>query len=127
MDRTVGVLSPVDLASYRKSLKKRQQRVKQPDAVRIEKAYEVAHRAALILKDRFGVEKVVLFGSVLHPHLFHTHSDIDLAVWDLSGRSYFQAVGFLQSLDPEFKIDLITFNEASPSLQEVILRDGKDL
>jgi predicted nucleotidyltransferase len=126
MDRTVSKLSPADLASYRRSLKRRQQ-VKRPSNARIQKAYEVAYRAASILKNQFGVKKVVLFGSIGYPHLFHTHSDIDLAVWDLTGREYFQAVGVLQSLDPDFKIDLISFDGALPALQEVIRRDGKEL
>jgi predicted nucleotidyltransferase len=106
---------------------KKRQRAKSPSIVRIKRAQEIAHRATLILKDQFGVKKVVLFGSVLQPHLFHIHSDIDLAVWDLTGRAYFQAVGVLQSLDPEYKIDLISFDEALPALREVIERDGKEL
>lgn len=126
MGRTVSTLSTKDLASYRRSLKRRQQ-VKNPNAARVERAQEIAYRAALILKDQFGVKKVVLFGSVLQPHLFHIHSDIDLAVWDLTGREYFKAVGVLQSLDPDFTIDLISFDEALPALQEVIRRDGKEL
>lgn len=126
MDRTVSKLSPADLASYRRSLKRRQQ-IKRPSNARIQKAYEVAYRAASILKDQFGVKKVVLFGSVVYPHLFHTHSDIDLAVWDLTGREYFQAIGVLQSLDPDFEIDLISFDKALPALQDVIRRDGKEI
>jgi predicted nucleotidyltransferase len=126
MDRTVSTLSSTDLASYRKSLKRRQ-RAKSPSSARLEKAHEIAYRAALILKDQFGVKKVVLFGSALHPKLYHAHSDIDLAVWGLSGRTYFQAVGVLQSLDPDFKIDLISFDDALPALREGIQRDGKEL
>jgi uncharacterized protein len=126
MDRTVSSLSPKDLASYRRSLKKRLHSSK-TDGVRFERAKKIAQRATSILKERFGVNRVVLFGSVVEPKRFHANSDIDLAVWDLSGREYFQAVGVLQSLDPDFKIDLISFHEALPALQEVILRDGKEL
>lgn len=126
MDQTVSKLSSADLASYRKSLKRRQQ-AKNSNTARISRAQEIAHRAALILKEQYGVKKVVLFGSILQPHLFHLHSDIDLVVWDLTGREYFQAVGVLQSLDQDFKIDLISFEEALPSLQKVIQRDGKEL
>ena len=126
MDRTASVLSPADLASYRKALKKLRSG-KKPDFARVQKAQKIARQAALMLKEQFGVEKVILFGSVVHPHLFHAGSDIDLAIWDLTGREYFRAVGLLQSLDAEIKIDLVVFSEASPVLQAVIQRDGKEL
>lgn len=126
MAHTVNTLSPTDLASYRKSLKQRKQ-IKKPVSSRIQKARAIAQQAASILKDQFGVEKVALFGSVVDPSLFHAKSDVDLAVWGLSGRTYFQAVGVLQALDKDFKIDLISFDEAPLSLQEVIQRDGEEL
>jgi predicted nucleotidyltransferase len=126
MAHTVNTLSPTDLAAYRKSLKQRQQ-IKKPVSSRIQKAHALAQQAASILKDQFGVKKVALFGSVVNPSLFHAKSDVDLAVWGLSGRTYFQAVGVLQALDKDFKIDLISFDEAPLSLQEVIQRDGEEL
>ena len=38
-----------------------------------------------------------------------------------------RAVGVLQALDPEFSIDLVLFDEASPGLQKTILHEGIDL
>ena len=93
----------------------------------LKKALAVAARAALLLKDEFGVKKVVVLGSLLQPHLFHSHSDVDLAVWGLTGRNYYRAVGLLQSLDPEIQVDLIAFEQASSSIQETILREGQEL
>jgi len=81
----------------------------------------------MILRKQFGVTKAVLFGSITFPSLFHSRSDVDIAVWGLTGGAYYRAVGVLQSLDPEIGVDLIAFEDASPALQEVIRRDGKSL
>ena len=127
MSHTVSTLSPTELASYRKALKTRMTTARSAADSRLKKAREVAGRAALLLKKEFGIRKVVVFGSLVQPDLYHLRSDIDLAVWGLKGRDYFRAVGILQSLDPGFEIDLIAFEDASKSIQEAILSEGKEL
>lgn len=126
LSRTVSNLSPAELDVYRKALRNRK-RVKPLASARLTRARKVARKAASILRKQFGVEDVVLFGSVVKPVLFHSRSDVDVAVWGLDERLYFRAVGVLQSIDPEISVDLIPFETASPALQEVILRDGKPL
>lgn len=127
MSHTVSTLPLADLAVYRKALKSRAFTVRSQSDSRLKKALKIADRAALLLKEEFGVKKVIVFGSLLEPALFHLRSDIDLAVWGLTGRTYYRAVGILQSLDPDIKIDLIAFEDASKSIQETILRKGKEL
>jgi len=127
MNRTVSTLSPIELDVYRKALKARRLTADSRAEARIKKAREVARRAATMLKDEFEVNKVVVFGSLIHPRLFHARSDIDLAVWGLTGREYYRAVGILQSLDIGIGIDLIAFEDAPQSIQEIIRREGKEL
>ena len=79
---------------------------------------ETAKQSARILRQEFGANKVVLFGSMLQPKI-HEDSDIDLAVWNLSKSDYFQAVGKLQGLS-EFAIDLIEAENASDYIIEAI-------
>ncbi len=79
---------------------------------------ETAKRAARMLRQEFGVKRVVLFGSMLQPKI-HADSDIDLAVWNLSKFDYFQAVGKLQGLS-EFEIDLVEVENASDYIVEAI-------
>ena len=79
---------------------------------------ETAKHAARILRQEFGVKRVVLFGSMLQPKI-HEDSDIDLAVWNLSKSDYFQAVGKLQGLS-EFAIDLIEAENAPDYIIEAI-------
>lgn len=126
LHRTVGELSPAELDFYRQALRKRK-RVKCQAPERLVRARRVARKAASILRKLFGVEKIVLFGSVTQPSLFHLRSDVDLAVWGLDELLYFRAVGVLQSIDPDIGVDLIEFEFASPRMQETILRDGRPL
>jgi len=126
MTRTTGTLRPVELEAYRTALRSRKLPVSHA-SLRLTQARKIARRAAATLKKQFGVKKVVLFGSVTHPALFHLRSDIDIAVWGLRGRKYYRAVGILQALDPGIGIDLIAYEEATPSLKAVIRREGKEL
>jgi transposase len=45
----------------------------------------LAHQAASILRQGFGVSRVVLFGSALSPTAFHETSDLDIAVQERHG------------------------------------------
>jgi tRNA nucleotidyltransferase (CCA-adding enzyme) len=47
--------------------------------------------AAAALKARFGVRRVVLFGSLAHEAWFVPDSDVDLAVEGLGGGDYWEA------------------------------------
>jgi predicted nucleotidyltransferase len=76
----------------------------------------VTHMAAQILREKFDVSRVVLFRCVLSETNFHETSNLDLAVWDLPASVYFQAVARLTEV-PEFKIDLVNAEAASPHLQ----------
>jgi predicted nucleotidyltransferase len=79
---------------------------------------EVAKKAANLLKQEFGAERVVLFGSVLGEG-FHESSDLDLAVWGLPESLYFKAVARLEGLDG-FVIDLVEVQHAFPHIADAI-------
>jgi hypothetical protein len=66
-----------------------------------------------------------VFGSLLHPELFHFRSDIDLGVWDI--QNYFRAVSRLMDLDPEIDFDLVPVEDARPGILAVIEKEGVDL
>jgi predicted nucleotidyltransferase len=121
------MIDPASLAIYRQTAQARQQARRAAIEARRQRAWQVARSAAALLRYDFGVTRVVAFGSIASEKLFHVHSDIDLAVWGLDERVYFRSVGVLQGLDPEFSLDLIRFEEASPALQETILQEGVPL
>ena len=96
-------------------------------AERKDRAWNLARRAATLLKEDYGVNRIVLIGSLASGKGFHQRSDIDLVVWGLDEKKYYQAVGRLLGLDPEFEVDLIEAEYASPNLSRVIEQDGVSL
>jgi predicted nucleotidyltransferase len=94
---------------------------------RYEQAWALARQAAALLRERFGVERIAAFGSLVHPELFHAQSDVDLAVWGLDQRKYYRAVAQLLALDPTIEIDLVMVEDASAPLRDRIEAEGVTL
>ena len=115
------------IAVYLEAATKKKQQLWYKLALRQEKGWEVAHKAAQILKKQFAARKVLLFGSLLDVQRMHFHSDIDLAVWGLAEERYYQAVAKLQDLNPDFSIDLVQIESAPPSLRSAIIKTGIEL
>ena len=125
MDTTVRSQIPAaQMAVYRATARRRQQQQAHRLAQRRERAWQVAQQAAHILKGQFGARQVAVFGSVVSPGSFHQHSDVDLAVWGLEECMYYQAVGRLQSLDPDIVVDVVEMELAAPGLQAAIEHTG---
>ena len=82
---------------------------------RQQQGWAVARRAAHILKTEFGVERVVLFGSMLDVKALTWRSDIDLAVWGLAAGDLFKAGAAIER-GHEFGIDLVPIEEARPHI-----------
>lgn len=123
----MSISSTATLEQYRQGWRERSRTVSAAQVERRQCAWQAARQAAQVLREQFGVERVRVFGSLLDEARFDRFSDIDLAVWGLSGKRYFTAVGRLQGLSAEFSVDLVAFDQASPSLQEVILQEGQDI
>ncbi len=121
----VKPITPAQMEIYRKSAREREASNKAQLEARRQHAWELARQAALILKAEFGASRVVVFGSLLHPELYHGHSDVDLAVWDV--QHYFRAVARLLDLDPRIEFDLVPIEDARPGILSVIERDGVEL
>ncbi|SNB51568.1 nucleotidyltransferase family protein [Thermoflexus hugenholtzii] len=115
-----------DLEPYRKGWRRREQDRRIEGAKRRERAWRVAARAARLLKESFGVRQVWAFGSLVRNQL-DERSDIDLAVAGLAERDLCRAVGRLQSLDPDFPIDVVRLEDAPPSLRRRIEQEGVPL
>lgn len=117
-EKSKNVISADKMYGYIFAARKREQA--RQDCLRQlqSRGIETAKQSARILRQEFGANKVVLFGSMLQPKI-HEDSDIDLAVWNLSKSDYFQAVGKLQGLS-EFAIDLIEAENASDYIIEAI-------
>ena len=118
-------ISPDEMEIYRLNARSRTQKRKQELDDRRERAWILARQAAKILKEEFGAGRVVLYGSLLHPELFHLRSDIDLAAWDV--QHYFRAVARLLDLDQDIEVNLAPIEDVRLELRVVIDREGVEL
>lgn len=98
-------------------------------AAKRERAWAAAGACAALLRERFGAERVVVFGSLVaeEGRWFGVRSDIDLAAWGIRDADYFAAVGELQSVDGEFEVDLVAMERCPAHLREPIEANGVTL
>ena len=86
-----------------------------------------ARKAAKLLKSRFGVKRVVLFGSLAHESWFLPNSDVDLAIDGLVSKDYWEAWRLVEEFIPDRQVDFIEIEAASESLKKAIERYGLEL
>lgn len=120
-------ITPKEMAVYRASARRQQSKRRQELIARRTRARKTASRAAALLKEQYGVRRVMLFGSLARNEPFSFQSDIDLVVWGLDNRVYYRVVSQLLDLDPSIAIDLILAEDASDSLLEAIKKEGTPL
>lgn len=81
-------------------------------------AHQLAERCAVLLRQRFGVRRVVLFGSAAGEGPWHSQSDLDLAVEGLRSEDHLRALNACyELLPPGLAIDLIPLEDAWPELR----------
>ena len=85
-------------------------------------AYNIAKECAQLLKNRFNVDKVYLFGSVTGDGIWHDRSDIDIAVEGLPDANYWQALNAVYELLPGgLELDLLSLEELPAEFKARIL------
>ncbi len=109
---------------YQRTARARWEARRERCALRRERAWQLARRAAALLREEFGARRIVLFGSLARAVRFHERSDVDLAVWGLPARDYYRAVARLLDLDPTIGVDLIEAEYAPPTLRATLEREG---
>jgi predicted nucleotidyltransferase len=119
--------TPEEMAAYRAGARRRQERERQALRAREERAWELARQAATVLREQFGVSRVVVFGSLVHPGWFNPWSDVDIAAWGIRPADTFRAIGVAMDLDPEIAVNLVDVGACSASLLQTIERDGVPL
>jgi uncharacterized protein len=100
--------------------------------VRQQQGWKIARQCALVLKEQFSVNKVVLFGSMLDVESIFEDSDIDIAVWGLSSELYWKAGCAIDNIvwksGYDFPpIDFVDVNEAQPHILQAIELKGVEL
>jgi predicted nucleotidyltransferase len=117
-----------EITNYARTARKRSQTRLERLEARRTLAWDLARRAAAILKEKYGATRVVVFGSLTRgPGHFYARSDVDLAVWGLNERLYFRAMGTLLELAGDIEIDLVEAEFARSEIQNAIGKDGVEL
>jgi|YNPNPStandDraft_1061719.scaffolds.fasta_scaffold12157_9 predicted nucleotidyltransferase len=120
-------VSAEQMEQYRRTARARHQIEKKCQGRQREYAWQLARRAAKLLKEKYGVSRVVLFGSLLHPGRFTSRSDVDLAAWGLTSTNWLQAIAAVRNLSDQIELNLIDVTCCSPELLAVIEREGVPL
>jgi predicted nucleotidyltransferase len=72
------------------------------------------------LKAEFGVERVMVFGSLTQADRFTQWSDIDLSVWGLTDRNWLRAAAQVGDIE----INLVDVQTCKPEVLVSIEREG---
>ena len=123
MARTALSLLPGELQAYRPAREPDNRQLQE----RLGKAWEVARRAAHLLRERFGATHVVVFGSLAHGAWFSPWSDIDLAAWGIPAGQFYRAVAAITGFSADFEVNLVDPEDCRPTVRQAIEREGISL
>jgi predicted nucleotidyltransferase len=102
-----------------------EQNKKQNRELRKQKALKAAKEIAAMLKEKYGVANVVLYGSLANGK-FDDYSDIDLYVENLD-EDYFAALHEAQMIAGDIEVSLACDTDVVESLYENIQQNGVKL
>jgi len=91
------------------------------------KGLELAKKASLLLRQRYGAKRVVVFGSLASTKAFSDWSDIDLAAWGIAPDKFFSAVAAVTGLSPHFRIDLVEPDTCREAMRDSIQIHGIEI
>ena len=88
---------------------------------------ERVREAAVVMKARFGIQRVVLFGSLAHAAWFSPEADVDLAVEGLCAEDFWRAWQVAEEIIATRSVDLVDLETAGESVRQAIQRHGIEL
>jgi predicted nucleotidyltransferase len=115
------------MSVYRAAARRRQDQERLALIARKNQAWELARRAAALLRDQYTASRVVVFGSLVRPGCFTPWSDVDVAAWGLSPEHTFRAMGAVMDLGNDIQVNLVDVETCSAALRAAIEREGVDL
>ena len=112
---------------YLKGARQRSASISRSPSAERDRVLGLVRKAAGVLKSRFGVKRVILFGSLVRATDFYDRSDVDLAVEGLTGDSYWEAWRIVEEIVADRSVDLIDMETVSNALCQSIERYGVEL
>ena len=122
---TTGELTAEQLAGYRAAARRRQEAERRALVLREQQAWDLAGRAATLLRDEFHADRVLIFGSLIHAGCFTIWSDVDVAASGLDRRDTLRAMERVHDLSQEIPINLVDITTCSDALRREIEREGR--
>ena len=122
---TAGELTNAQVARFRAAAQRRHQAEQQALARREQRAWDLARRAAVLLRDEFHADWVAVFGSLIHPGCFTPWSDVDIAARGIAPRDTLRAMESVRDLSEDIPVNLVDLAVCSDSLRRVVEREGQ--
>ncbi len=113
------------IEEIRKKHRAIEQKKKQDTGLRKQKALKAAKEVATMLKEKYGVSNVVLYGSLVNGK-FDDYSDIDLYVENLN-EDYFAAFHEAQMIAGDIEVSIACSTDVVESLYKNIQQNGVKL
>lgn len=120
------MLTQEQIKKYKSGWIKRQKEKEDALKLKHELALKKAREMARVLKNKYGIKKVVLFGSAVNGK-FWEHSDLDIAVYGMDEGQYLDIAWELFEIALPFKVDLIPVEKASVKLLRKIEEEGEEI
>ena len=121
---TAGEISDEELARYRAAARRRHQAELAALVRRERHAWELARQAAALLRERFHADRVLVFGSLIHPSCFTEWSDVDVAADGIDPADTLRAMEEVQDLSRAIPVHLADLAACRQSLRAVVEREG---
>jgi predicted nucleotidyltransferase len=121
------MISAEELDGYMRTARRRWLAEADRLAARRARAWQAVQKAAVLLREVYGAQRVVLFGSLADPARFTQWSDVDLAVWGLTAANWLKAMAAVRSLCDEIELNLVDVACCAPELRYVVEQQGVPL
>lgn len=120
-------IAPEEMDRYRRAARRHWQTEQHERVTRRERGWQLAYQAAQLLRAEYGVERVVVFGSLTHADRFTRWSDVDIAAWGLTAQNWLKAMGAVYDIARDIEVHLVDVACCSLDLLAAIERDGVDV
>ncbi|AGB18591.1 DNA polymerase beta domain protein region [Thermoanaerobacterium thermosaccharolyticum] len=120
-------LSDQERKNIRETWRIKVEKDREIETYRKKEAFDRVYKIAKILKEKYFVDKVILYGSLARDDRFDNLSDIDIFIdgWDDSKFNYWTMLIDVENVAKPYKISIVTQKEAYKSLLNEILREGR--
>jgi predicted nucleotidyltransferase len=104
------------MEQYKRTARARRQCELSAQKARRERAWQLAREAARLLREVYGAQRVVVFGSLIAPDRFTPWSDVDMAAWGLTSANWLRAIAAVRSLSDDIELNLVDVECCSPEI-----------